>query len=180
GYACSWMMSILNRKRYAAQWLYREAQLIDEWPDTPPGEGTSVRAAFDILRTIGHRPMWGPVMRPQFLSAGIESNRWARTVDELRTTIAQGVPGVLGINWYASFDTPEKHNGEWWIGRGPLGRMRGGHGIAYCAASDRREALQLPNSWGERYPDVWIPYDVVQRLINEDGEAGVIVDRPDA
>jgi hypothetical protein len=164
GFSCSWMMSIQNRKRYAPHWLYEEAQKVDEWDDTPPMEGTSVRAAFDILRRVGHRRMWGRYMQPTFLAHGIASNRWARTVDEIRTSIADGTSGVLGINWYQNFDTP-------------LGRVEGGHAICYHRASDRRQAIGLVNTWGMRYPVVWIPYEVVQRLIDEDGEAGVIVDR---
>ncbi len=41
GFGYSWMMSILNRRRYDPFWLYNEAQLIDPWDDTPPESGTS-------------------------------------------------------------------------------------------------------------------------------------------
>jgi hypothetical protein len=184
GFACSWMTTILNGPRYAARWLYQQAQLIDPWSDTPPGQGTDVRSAFEILRTVGHRRMWGPVTQPMFLAHGIEAYRWATTVDELRTSISMKVPGVLGINWYANFDTPVQINGEWWIGRTEsqrvltnLGPVRGGHAIAYRGASDKRQALRLPNTWGGRYPDVWLPYEIGGRLINENGEAGVVSDR---
>jgi hypothetical protein len=40
GFSCSRMMSLLNRARYAGRWLYREAQIVDEWAETPPEEGT--------------------------------------------------------------------------------------------------------------------------------------------
>lgn len=184
GFACSWAMTILNGPRYAARWLYQEAQKIDPWADTPPGEGTDVRSAFEIMRTVGHRKMWGAFTQPTILAHGIEAYRWARTVDELRTAIAMKTPGVMGVNWYANFDKPVQVNGEWWIGRTEtqpvltnLGRPRGGHAIAYRGASDKRQAFKWPNSWGDKYPDVWVPYDVVQRLIDEDGEAGMVVDR---
>ncbi len=39
------------------------------------------------------------------------------------------VPVVLGINWYSNFDRPEKVGGRYMIGRGDLGRVRGGHAI---------------------------------------------------
>lgn len=205
GFAASLAMSILNRWFYDARWLYDTAQIVDEWADTPPSEGTSVRAAMDVLRTIGHRrriysagsdPTSGASYAAD-LQHGILANRWARTVDELRTSIANGVPFVLGCNWYAAFDRPEVTRtwlglgrSEYWIGRtGALGRLRGGHAICGFAASDRRQAFGLCNSWGREvyergqlvagYPLVWIPYDVIQRLIDEAGEATVITDRPD-
>jgi hypothetical protein len=185
GFAASWMMTLLNDSRYAARWLYQQAQLIDYWPDTPPAEGTSVRHTFDILRDRGHRRMWGSFIQPEFLANGIAANRWATDVDELRTSIALRIPGVLGINWYQNFDVPVQHHDEWWIGLDPatgkphteLGKIRGGHAICYRGASDMRQAFRLIQSWGTAYPDVWIPYEVVQRLIREDGEVGLVTDR---
>lgn len=39
-------------------------------------------------------------------------------------------PVVLGVNWYSAFDRPEQdERGRWWIGRGELGRIEGGHAI---------------------------------------------------
>jgi hypothetical protein len=43
--------------------------------------------------------------------------------------------------------------------------------------SDRRQAVRLVNTWGLSYPYVWIPYRVVDRLIDEDGEAALVTDR---
>lgn len=87
GFAASRMMTLLNRQRYDAQWLYRQAQLFDTWSDTPPGEGTSVRAAMDILRDRGHRRVWRGESRPTESGAGIAANRWATTVDEIRSVL---------------------------------------------------------------------------------------------
>lgn len=54
--------------------------------------------------------------------------RWPLTI---ATTPAAATPGVFGINWYSNFDHPVKgSDGRWWIGRGPLGTIRGGHAIA--------------------------------------------------
>jgi hypothetical protein len=179
GFAASWTMSVMNRQRYDARWLYREAQLIDEWADTPPSEGTSVRAAFDILRDKGHRRMWGPVPRPMMLANGIAANRWAVNVDEIRTAIQGGTPVVFGINWYSRFDQPEQlPNKEFWIGRGnDFGYIRGGHAICAYAVSDKRQAVRLVNSWGVNWKRSWLPYNAVTRLLNESGECGLIVDR---
>jgi hypothetical protein len=82
GFASSRMMSMLNRKRYDANWLYAEARKIDEWPGEAD-EGTSVRAGMDVLRTEGHRRKFGPLTLPASLSAGIKENRWASNVVEV-------------------------------------------------------------------------------------------------
>jgi len=82
GFGSSRMMSLLNRKRYDARWLWNRAKEVDEWPDTNPGDdnGTSVRAAMDVLRGRGHVP-WGK--QSPLLAEGISANRWARTVSEV-------------------------------------------------------------------------------------------------
>jgi hypothetical protein len=69
GFGCSRMMSLLNRKRYDARWLWDQAKIVDEWPDTNPGDdnGTSVRAGCDVLRNRGHRRVWGPITFPAVL-----------------------------------------------------------------------------------------------------------------
>jgi hypothetical protein len=111
---------------------------------------------------------------------GIAENRWAKTVDEIRTCIAEGMPVVLGIDWMSNFDTPVNKRSGWWIGEGDLGRVRGGHAICCYAASDRRQAVRLVNSWGMAYPLVWMGYDTLQKLldgISWPGEATVITDR---
>lgn len=183
GFACSWMMSIFNRRLYDACRLYQEAQRVDEWDDTPPGEGTSVRAGLDVLRALGHwvKPHRAPFADLADPAHGIHENRWATTVDEVRTAIALGCPVVLGVNWYSNFDRPDRvpRRGlvEHWIGRGDLGNVRGGHAICAYRVSDARQAIGLVNSWGASYPLVWVPYDTVQRLINEAGEAALVTDR---
>jgi hypothetical protein len=179
GFSASWMMSIRNRRRYAARWLYLEAQNVDEWGDTPPEEGTSIRATCDVLRDKGHRRVRASKEYDVALSDGIEANRWATTVDEVRTAIANDNPVVFGINWYSKFSEPQwdASSRRWWIGKGDLGSIRGGHGICCFAARDRYQAVGLVNTWGLSYPLVWVPYNTIQRLIDENGEAALITDR---
>lgn len=163
--------------RYDARWLYREAQLVDEWHETPPEEGTSVRAACDILRARGHCRVQRGVPGPENVINGIATNRWAKSVDEVRAALWAGLAVAIGVNWYSNFDSPELVNGEYWIGRGNLGAVRGGHCTALFRFSDRRQAVRQMNSWGPEYPPVWIPYETLERLIDEWGEAAVITDR---
>ena len=37
------------------------------------------------------------------------------------------MPGVIGVNWYTNFDRPVHDGIRWWVGRGDLGTIRGGH-----------------------------------------------------
>ncbi|HEX5901438.1 MAG TPA: hypothetical protein VFY32_18695, partial [Solirubrobacteraceae bacterium] len=94
GFGCSRMMSLLNRKRYDARWLWDWAKATDEWDDTKPGDdqGTSVRAACDILRSRGHVP-WKAAFKDRTYQQrdeeepaageGITANRWAKTVTQV-------------------------------------------------------------------------------------------------
>lgn len=96
------MMMLMNRRRYVPFWLYRAAQAIDEWDDTPPEEGTSVRAAMDVLRTVGHRRLFRGVEYAPSLAEGISANRWATTVDQvldcLGGTFERRIGGVGFLN----------------------------------------------------------------------------------
>lgn len=82
GFGCSRMMSLLNRRRYDARWLWNQAKLVDEWPDTNPGDdnGTSVRAACDVLRAQGAERWHSTKPTAQ---DGISANRWATSVDQV-------------------------------------------------------------------------------------------------
>lgn len=180
GFASSEMMSVLNGPFYDAFWLYHEAQKRDHIAGAH--EGTTVHAAMEVLCQEGHRRLTRGVPGPVKLEDGILSDQWATSIDEIRAAISRGVPVTMGTNWYSNFDTPHlKRIGtrgrEYHIGEGSLGNVRGGHSWCIVAASDRRQAFLTPNSWGLSYPSVWIPYTTVQRLLRENGEAAVVVDR---
>jgi len=190
GFGSSAMMSVTNHYqrlvtegrdltyRYACRWLYQEAQLVDEWAETPPEEGTSVNASCQILRARGHRRVQNGVTGPENLAHGISAYRWATTIDEMRAAIYAGLAVSIGINWYSAFDDPVIYNNERWVGRtGGLGWVRGGHCVCVYRYSDRRQAFMFMNSWGDAYAPVWVPFDVMKRLIAEEGEAVVITDR---
>lgn len=107
GFGCSRMMSLLNRYRYAGRWLYQQAQLVDEWADTPPEEGTSVRAGLDILRKVGHRRVRGSRTGDPDPAHGIAANRWATDIDDVLATI--GRPGADEIPWLNSWGRDYPH-----------------------------------------------------------------------
>lgn len=187
GYSQSWLMSILNRRLYDAFRLYAAAQGIDEWADTPPEAGTSLRAGFDVLRMIGHWRVYAGKTRAPMLVEGIVRNEWATTVDQVRTAIANNIPVNFGTTWYDSFsqpverprygDKPNSRRREYYIGQTPFGDVLGGHAITIVGASDARQAFALCNTWGASYPFiVWLPYIAFTILMAEDGEAGVVTD----
>lgn len=98
GFAWSRAMSLLNRRRYDARWLYRQAQLVDEWPGEDY-DGTSVRAGGNVLLS-GHRRTWGGQTRDLDPEAGIQTYRWAADWDGVRRSL--GIPddedGVALLN----------------------------------------------------------------------------------
>jgi hypothetical protein len=96
GFGSTRAMSLIERVRFDARWLYLQAQLVDRWEDTPPEEGTSVRAAFDILRAQGHiKVTRGKSALTPELKYGITRNRWARSVDEVIEAL--GAPQLYDI-----------------------------------------------------------------------------------
>jgi len=177
GFAWSWSQSINNRKKYDAFWLYRECKKRDGYPNE---EGTFIYVAGDVLRERGHKRLYRSREYEPDLDQGIERFEWATTVDDIRAALAAGIPVTLGINWYSSFDYPEKIGNVWVIGADTnnLGSVRGGHAICLTGVSDRKHAVRFVNSWGEEYPpNTWIPYETLERLLNEKGEAAITVDR---
>lgn len=98
GFGSSRAMSLLNRKRYDARWLYHEAQRVDYWPGGAyPGatefyEGTTVRAAMDVLRAQGHKVPEGTPALPE----GIAANRWAMNIDDVLTALGNEKYKQLG------------------------------------------------------------------------------------
>lgn len=102
GFACSRMMTLLNRARYDGPWLYHQAQGIDGFP--LPHEGTSGRAACEILRAKGHKTPKGTEPKP---AQGISAYRWAQSLTEievcLRSPNHRKVGGIPFLNSWGRF-----------------------------------------------------------------------------
>lgn len=184
GYSASWLMSILNCRpsdghKYDAKWLWEQAKAVDEWPDTNPGDnnGSSVRAAMDVLRQQGHVRVRYGVDKPCDPAEGIAANRWATSVDQIRAAIASGVPVNVGTSWYEGMFQPEQRKREWWLPDGNLGQLAGGHAWVIYGASDARQAFKGTSSWGTAFPLFWVSYALLGRLLGESGEAAVVTDK---
>ncbi len=106
GFGSSRMMSLLNRKRYNARWLWDRAKEVDDWPDTNPGDdnGTSVRAAMDILRTKGH--VLDKHQEPELIG-GIATNRWATNAQQVLDAL--GTPSWDHVRVLNSWGTSYPH-----------------------------------------------------------------------
>lgn len=177
-------------RRYDPISIWNGAKIIDEWEDTNPGDsnGTSVNAAYRHIHKNGIVRVKRMIMKdnvpipygsyPPSKKDSIASYKWATTVDQIRIAIHNGVPVTIGVNWHRSFSNPEKSSGgnEYWIGVGDLGPIEGGHSVCIYGASDRRQAFRVKNNW-LNYPLVWLPYKVVGDLLEQYGEAALVIDR---
>lgn len=94
GFAISRAMSLLNRRRYDAPWLYYEAQKVDSWPGEDYS-GTSVRAGLDVIRERGHRRVIGTYTKATDPAEGISRNRWATSVPD--AVAAMHAPRYLSL-----------------------------------------------------------------------------------
>jgi hypothetical protein len=181
-------------RRYDPLDCWDWAKAHDQWPDTNPGDdnGTSVNAGYEYQRVEGPRriktkgitlgsdghPRLVGTPKPNDASEGVSTYRWATRVDEMRTALSNGIPVVIGVNWYSNFDKPVKYDNDYWVGRDQnLGQIRGGHCVCVYGASDKRQAFKIKNSWGRSYPLIYMPYSAMQRLLDEDGEAALVTDR---
>lgn len=180
-YSASRVVNFFNQYAYDADWLYAECKKIDPWPGQ---DGTSARYACDVLRSQGHwRIIRGaPVKVGPRPAHGIVANTWATAVDDIRAVLARAKPQpvLLGIDWMDAWFTPEARGGDWWLQ--PIdraGRVAGGHEIGVWAASDKRQALGLRNTWGGDWPAlVWVSYADVDRMLGYGADACVMVDAP--
>jgi hypothetical protein len=106
GFGSTRCMMLLNRRQYDAFWLYHEAQKVDEW-EGENYDGTSVRAAMDVLRERGHRRISAGKTLPEDKAEGIAANRWAQSVDEVLHAL--GTPGLDHVTFLNSWGTSYPH-----------------------------------------------------------------------
>jgi hypothetical protein len=130
-------------------YLYDQAQLIDEWTDTPPMGGTSVRAGFKALAAMGH----------------LGEYRWLDGVGEVASAILNVAPVVIGINWYESM--MGQPSGSWLA---PAGGIVGGHAVCLSGCNRTGVGKVKVQTWGIHY---WMKFSDLARLLSEDGEAAV-------
>lgn len=138
--------------------VYDEAQTLDEW-EGEDYDGTSVRAGAKVLQKLGY----------------IESYHWAWDIDTLVNALLTTGPVVVGTLWTNGMFNPDYRG----IVR-PTGGMAGGH--AYCATgvNINTEMIRFKNSWSKswgRTGRFWMSFDDFAKLLDEDGEACLAVER---
>jgi hypothetical protein len=145
-----------------AQWIYKRAQKIDEFPGEAY-EGTSVNAGAKVMRSLGLVKEW----------------RWCFSASEVIQALMNG-PVVLGIPWY--YGMYEAPGGILKVS----GDKVGGHCIlarAYKPAGTifpDEAAVGLFNSWGPSWGVkgcAWIRVSELQKLLSDQGEACVPITR---
>lgn len=131
---------------------YRQMQDVDEWEGNNY-DGTSVRAGAKIMQSMGY----------------IGEYRWAWDLETVIDAVTRVGPVVMGTNWYRSMFYPND--------RGLVtisGPIDGGHAWLLDGASRKHGMARAKNSWSKnwgRRGRFWIPFEDLERLINEEGEA---------
>lgn len=138
-------------------WLYKEAQRNDEFPGEDY-DGTSVRAGAKVLQG----------------RSLIKEYRWAFDLPTLIQTVLEVGPVVVGTNWYQGMFSPDR-DGVVRIS----GSLAGGHAYVINGANTKTGVARGKNSWGRdwgRRGLFYIPFEDLERLIKENGEACLAVE----
>lgn len=141
--------------------LYARATVLDGYKGTftypPPGgqdTGSDGLSANKAAQQLG-------------LSSGYVH---ALSVDAMITGL-QTNAGIMGVNWYDSFDSPAADG----ILTLPAGaKVRGGHEIHALNVNMELEYFEMCNSWGTDWAlagHFYLPFTVAERLLGEDGDA---------
>lgn len=137
---------------------YNRMQDVDEWEGNDY-DGTSVRAGAKVMQEMGY----------------IDSYLWAWDLPTVIDAVTEVGPVVMGTNWYRSMFTPDSQGVV--KAEGPID---GGHAWLIDGASRKRGMARAKNSWSKKwgkYGRFWVPFEVLEQLIREDGEACLAVER---
>jgi hypothetical protein len=138
--------------------LYSEATHLDRYRGSYPPEdtGSSGLAVAKAAKKEG----W------------ITAYEHAFGLDHLLQGLSQR-PGLLGVNWYTSFDSPLP-SGECPLT--PNASVRGGHEIEMFRLDVEKERVWCYQSWGQTWGGLkdgtfWFSFETVKRLLAEHGDA---------
>lgn len=152
--------TIRPRQRYP-YWVigepYSRMQDVDEWPGNDY-DGTSVRAGAKVMQEMGY----------------IDSYLWAWDLETVIDAVTSTGPVVMGTNWYRSMFTPDA--GGRVKAEGPID---GGHAWLIDGANRKTGMARAKNSWSRSWGKkgrFWVPFEVLEKLIREDGEACLAVE----
>ena len=132
--------------------IYDQAQPLDEFDDTPPAEGTSVRAGAKALQADGK----------------LTAYSWAFDVETMLNWLAFHGPVVLGTTWFNAMFEPDATGLVI-----PSGAEAGGHAYVAIGYNDTTRRVLCQNSWGSDWGlkgRFWLRYEDVNQLIQNGGE----------
>ena len=103
GYSGARALSIQVGYRLDPNALYAEAQRADEWPGEDY-DGTSVRAAFDVLRTTGPHTWRSRKTGPERPDLGIDANYWCTSPEQVKAVLGRSTSKFtpLANSWFSA------------------------------------------------------------------------------
>lgn len=141
-------------------WLYDRAQQADEWSDTPPEGGTSVRAGAKVLQAIG----------------AVKSYHWAADIDDVIDAVLTEGPVVVGTSWYNDMFWPTGSEAR----LSPTGGVAGGHAWKIDGYNRTTGLFRMKNSWGTTWGLNGYAHithgDLSRLLFDESGEACIALE----
>lgn len=130
--------------------LYDEAQAIDEWGDTPPEGGTSVRAGAKVVQRLGL----------------ISNYWWAYSVDEVVRAVLEISPVAMGSLWYEGMFVAAGQELK------TTGPVVGGHAYLLDGVNTTKRRVRV-QTWGDHF---WLSFDSLDSLLMDWGEAAVALE----
>lgn len=163
GYCGSHMLANDPHHQWAPpEALYEEAQFRDEWEGTDY-DGSSIRGLAKALKK------W------EYISA----YRWAYRLTQVVYAVQELGPVMLGTDWYEGMSYPDQ-NGVVYAHDEDWGELLGGHAYLITGISLKRQQFRCKNSWSEDwglFGRFWIPFHVMEELIEADGEACIAIEQ---
>lgn len=151
------------RPLYDPMELYRANVAQDRADGRVFDGGATMLAAAKVLRARG----------------AIGEYRFGRTMDEVVAALLTVGPVLLGTAWLAGMDEPDPKTG---IVRA-TGAVRGGHCYEANGISLTTGLIRCKQSWGRswgRRGRFYLPIEDFEKLLNDDGDAVLFLERPDA
>ncbi len=136
--------------------LYDRAQSIDEFGDTPPAGGTSVRAGAKALQG------WG----------AIASYHWANSITDIANAVLTTGPVVMGTTWYNNMFNPVGSNYN--IDPDTSSGVAGGHAWVVDGVNTETRRFRMKNSWGSDWGNhsfATLSFNGMDTLLSDSGEA---------
>lgn len=141
-------------------YLYDQAQQLDEFTDTPPSGGTSVRAGAKALQSLG----------------AITAYHWAQSISDITKAILTTGPVVVGTEWTEDMFSPVGSN---YVIK-PTGPVVGGHAYKLDGINITTGYVRLKNSWSASWGQNSYAHihrdDLDELVFGRDGEAVIAVE----